>query len=167
MLTFFRMKWIKLTKTKTWFYLIVGNLFCFNIENPLATYNKVKGIFKPLKWKFYYGNSPITYYNQIGKILQVNIQDVGWKDKWNTPRFEESPFIMIILFNKFKFTWVLEVSNFKGQLDFYWEQILWYLHYYRNTSYGKLDAPDLESAKKSWPWSNLDGTSSWNDEYLV
>ena len=69
--------------------------------------------------------------------------------------------------------WYWELPNEK-YMDDYWEQALWYLYYYKNISQGRLDAPNIEKAKESWPWQSakeIEGSviweSSWNDNYLV
>lgn len=92
----------------------LGNWFYWN--NPFKTYNKIKHIFKPLTWKMDHGPS--------SHLFCIEARDVSWKDKWNSPRFEQSPFIYIDLFYHgflFRFTddyeWI------------YWETILDYLYY--------------------------------------
>ena len=89
-----------------------------------------------------------------------------WKDKYDTPRFEEVPFIKITLFSKFVFLIYWTVKE--GQNDEYWEQVLWYLYYNNTVSQGLIKVPDLETAKESWPWTDMrTNKTTWKDEYLL
>ena len=131
--------------------------------NPLRTYNKIKKYFKPLKGFFYCGRSyktPLIFWNSKYFIWA---NDVVWKDKWDSPRFEGPPCFMINLFGfSIGYIWSFEDEN-----D-YWEQALWYLHYYNLNSQGRLDAPNIEKAKESWPWTDLETKkSTWNDKFLI
>ena len=146
------------------------NWIHISINNPFKTMNKLKGIFIPLQRRIIFGGKhiyyPFTYCPKPTKIL-IRCCDVRWKDKWNTPRYEDPPYIWIHLFRlNLIFYWVL--VNKELETDDYWEQALWYLYYYKNISQGRLDAPDIEKAKKSWPWIGFETKkSSWNDNYLV
>lgn len=159
MATFFSLMWY--FHFKNWIYLY--------LENPFKTMNKVKGIFRPLKCYFRYGKSwsPILWCSKPSHI-QIITRDVGWKDKYNTPRYEQPPYIWIHIFG-FNLIWYWDKDfEQKEFVDDYWEQILWYLYYYGNVSYGYLDNPDLEKAKESWPWRDtVTNESSWNDNFLL
>lgn len=159
MLPFFVLMWIN----NPW--------ISFYIENPFKTMKKIKGIFIPLRSEFIYSKNSCPFFNvHRGKFLSISIQDIQWKDKWQTPRHEENPYISIRFFNKYylNWTWVLP-PHLKGtkldELD-YWEQALWYLYYYRNISYGRLNAPDIKKAEESWPWS-WEGKSTWNKMFIL
>lgn len=156
---------------KSWFYFRLFKLIEINIENPFKTMNKLKGIFVPLLCKFYCGtNIPlfnIHLWNKYGKLLYVGFYDIDWKDKYDTPRYEYSPIIVISIFKyTFCWTWKLypHLNTDSFDLENYWEQALWYLYYYNNTSYG-CDSPDLEKAKESWPWTSND-KSTWQDKFI-
>lgn len=147
--------------SKNWIYF-KNKLFCFNLSNPFKTIRKLKGVFKPLKCKFWFGkrcNVPLFYYGvHTGLLFDLTIRDVSWKDKYDTPRLEECPFIAITLFNKYSFVWRW-LTDDKFQDD-YWEQALWYLYY--------CEPLNIEKAKESWPWEDYETKqSSWNDKYLV
>ena len=137
-----------------------------SIRNPFKTMKQLKGIFIPLKRYFLFGKNisyPFVYCPQLPKILLIRSCDVMWKDKWDTPRFEGPPYIWIYIF-RFNFIWYWS-SNDDDQ---YWEQALWYLYYYKNTSQGRLDTPNIEKAKESWPWEDMrTKQSSWDDNYLI
>lgn len=98
--------------------------FDFYLENPLRTYNKVKKYFKPikLKWELFFGKS------NKAKILELNSFDVLWKDKYNTPRHELNPRIMLSLFNYIHlYIWFNVEDSFNDMA--YWESILTWIYY--------------------------------------
>lgn len=132
------------------------------ISNPFKTMNKLKGIFKPLKTrykisKYWY---PVLWCSKPAYI-QIVIQDVCWKDKYDTPRYEVCPYIWLYLFGlNFIIYWEWKDNRFNND---YWEQALWYLYYY-----DKLGVPNIEQAKKSWPWTNYySKESTWSNDFLV
>ena len=146
---------------RKWIYL--------NINNPFKTMKKLKDIFKPLKCHFKWNTKddwfPLIWCSNPAYIHIMSV-DVGWKDKFNSPRYEYPPAIWIHLF-KLNLIWYWELSNEK-YMDDYWEQALWYLYYYGNISYGRLNSPDIEKAKESWPWEDMrTKQSSWNDKFLL
>ena len=123
------------------------------IDYPLGTYNKIKKYFKYPKGFFYFGktvNVPLVFWIPWNII---SISDVMWKDKFGSPRFEESPYLLINLFG-YSFGYIWKFNN----EDEYWEQALWYLYYCDS---------NLEKAKKSWPWEDMKGNSTWKNEFLI
>jgi len=146
-------------KFKRWIYV--------NTESPRKTMKKLKGIFVPLKLKFKISRkswSPVLWCSKPYPI-HIMSQDIMWKDKYDSPRYECCPFIWIHLFG-LNIIWYWTLDNILDEMD-YWEQALWYLYYYRNISYGRLDQPDIVKAKESWPWEDMNGVSNWNDNFLV
>ena len=146
---------------RKWVYL--------DIRNPFKTMKKLKGVFKPLKCYFRWNTNkdwfPMLWCSSPAYIHIMSV-DVGWKDKFNSPRYEYPPAIWIHLFG-INLIWYWDIKR-DGYTDDYWEQALWYLYYYRNISYGRLDSPDIEKAKKSWPWTDVrTNESTWNDNYLI
>lgn len=140
-----------------------------SINNPFKTMKKLKGVFKPLKCYFKWNINddwfPLLWCSKPAYIHIISV-DVGWKDKFDSPRYEYPPAIWIHIF-KLNMIWHWELPNEK-YMDDYWEQALWYLYYYKNISYGRLDAPNIEKAKESWPWEDMrTKESSWNNDYLV
>lgn len=115
--------------------------FNIYIENPFKTWWKAKDYFKKPKsvFKFHtvkkYKGYPYIAWKYLGKILDINIHDVWWKDKFNTPRHERNPLIYICLFRKFAFTatpriWYYDEFGEKQSGDMeYWEYILNWLYY--------------------------------------
>lgn len=72
---------------------------------------------------------------------------LSWKDKWGTPRCEDSPHFYL------EWTWLV-LSGFWG-CDGYWEQKLWITEY---------SDGDHTKAKATWPWKNSANESTWVDE---
>ena len=106
----------------------MNKYFDIYIENPLKTYNKIKKYFLPLKpkfsWSFGKGNK--------AKILDIKSFDVFWKDKWDSPRHEYNPRIMISLFNYIHF-YIDFTLDRGGMIDMvYWEAILDFIYYGKN-----------------------------------
>ncbi len=128
---------------------------------------KIKGVFKPLKCYFKIGKIPTGWYSNPSYITIVS-QDVEWKDKWDSPRYEGYPFIWIHIFN-INLLWYWELPiHLNRDIDQYWEQVLWYLYYYTTLSYGRLDKPDIRRAKESWPWVEYEtNISTWKDKFLI
>ena len=163
------MKWIYCYKG--WFYLNIFNFLCLDISNPFRIMRKVKKVFVPLKCKFYHGKNTIgnIYMGVKPNLINIKTKDVMWKDKFDSPRFEASPIIWIHLFG-YNLVWSWELdSSFKNEMiDDWWEQVLWYLYYYNTYSQGLLDEPDINKARESWPWVNMEtNESSWNDNFLT
>jgi len=100
-----------------------------------------------------FGNS---YWLQIGWPIMIHTNDLGWKDKFDSPRFEWSPAFYIFFF-KWQFCMWWGIPD--GNTDRYYEQILWYL-YYANK--------DIEKAEKTWPWQDFKTKkSTWDKTYIL
>lgn len=96
------------------------------------------------------------YWLQIGWPIYMGWNELGWKDKYESPRFEWSPAFYIFFF-KWQFT--IHWSAPDDNSDKYYEMILKYLHY---------SDKDLNKAREDWGW--IDTTtqqSTWNDDYLI
>lgn len=157
-----------MTIRKDWIYIKWKTYFYIDISNPKKTLNKVKGIFKPLKLRFEFVKSifapALILWCSKPSYIQIIFHDVMWKDKFNSPRYESRPYIWIHLFNlNFVWYWTLNLHQ-QHREDEYWEQALWYLYYYK--LYG-CDKPNIEKAKESWPWEDMEGNNTWTDEFLV
>lgn len=113
--------------------------------------------------------SPFAYSSEkYGRLLEVSIIGVGWKDKFDTPRFEFNPYFEIVVLRRVRFKVVWHPASVDGfHQDDYWEQWLWW-HYYakvRNQCGTK-----WLNARATWPWTTeIDGrqVSTWSDEYLL
>lgn len=130
---------------------------------------KLKGLFIPLNRRIIFGGKHIYYpFIYCPKPAPITIRscDVGWKDKYDTPRYEQPPYIWIHIFGiNFIIYWVLVDS--KLETSDYWEQALWYLYYYNTYSQGLLDEPNIVIARKSWPWHDMEGNNTWNDKFFI
>lgn len=154
---------------KNWFYLDWRKYLYVDIENPKKTLNKIKNVFRPLKCYFRFSKTdwyPVLWCSNPAYI-HIIAHDVWWKDKYDFPQFEVSPYVWIYLFGlNFIWYWSLPPHQ-EHRNDEYWEQALWYLCYYNNISYG-CDEPNLEKAKESWPWEYYSTKqSTWTNEFLI
>lgn len=135
------MKVLKIGKKITIFNYKHGKWFNFYIENPLRTWNLAKKYFKRPKISFKihrvnkcYGY-PYASYNWLSKILDINIHDVEWKDKYDSPRYEKSPLIYICLFRlvaisiQFNIFYLDEFGEKQNGDMEYWEYVLRWLYY--------------------------------------
>lgn len=103
----------------------MNKYFDIYIKNPFKTYNKIKKYFLPLKLKFVWGFGK----GNKAKILTINSFDVCWKDKWNSPRHEWNPRVMISLFN-YIHLYIDFTLDDGGMTDMvYWEIALNWLYY--------------------------------------
>lgn len=144
--------------------LDLRNWIYISIRNPKRTINKVRGIFKPpkCKFKFRVGDNwyPVLWCSKPA-FIQIMSYDIQWKDKYDTPRYEYPPAVWIHLF-KWNFIWYWTIE---GQ-EQYWEQALWYLYYSGTITQELNKVPNIEIARKNWPWIGMDGNSTWEDKYL-
>lgn len=102
----------------------MNNWFDFYLENPFKTYNKIKKYFKPLTPKIEIGFGK----RNKAKILEIYSYDLMWKDKYDSPRHEYSPRILISLFNYIHIYILFNVNDsFNDML--YWEAALYWLYY--------------------------------------
>ncbi len=148
------------------------------LENPFKTWWKARKYFKIPKTKisFFYKKhsefipAPYVCVDRISKIIDINIHDIIWKDKWDSPRHEINPYIFVCLFRKFGFIiqpkiyWYNEFGE-KNEEDssyldiVYWEYLLDYLYYSKNLkldSWWTSDSKIFTIVKK---WGNKeDGT---------
>jgi hypothetical protein len=96
------------------------------------------------------------YWIQIGWPIKFKKLKLGWKDKYDTPRFEWCPAFYIYFFRwQFCIFWVSPTDD---RTDKYYEQKIWLEKYSDN---------DYDKAKSTWPW--IDGetkVSTWNDNFF-
>lgn len=97
-----------------------------------------------------------NYYIEIGTPIKIAKVNLGWKDKFETPRFEWAPSWHLYFFKwQFCIFWKPPVNN----EDRYFEMILWYLYYADK---------DIKKAEQTWGWVDYDTKkSTWNNEYLI
>lgn len=130
---------------------------------------KLVGVFKPLKRYFRWSikewdYAPVLWCSRPS-FIQIMTEDVMWKDKYGTPRYENPPYIWIHIY-KLNLVWYWDLDNAlklnpTNYIDDYWEQALWYLYY----NIGHVG--DIEYVKKTWPWANVEtNETTWSDKYL-
>lgn len=95
------------------------------------------------------------YYIEIGSPIKYHISRLGWKDKFNSPRFEWNPAFFIFFFKwQFCIWWKAPTSND----DLYWEMFLWW-KYYSNK--------DIVKAEETWGWLDFKTKiSTWDKNNL-
>ena len=100
------------------------------------------------------------YWIEIGYPIKIHKNELGWKDKFESPRYEWSPAFYIFFFKwQFCMWWNAPKSCTNNDTNRYYEQILWYVYYAHR---------DIVKAKETWPWSDYKTkVSTWDDKYLV
>lgn len=141
-------------------------------DNELDEYLKLYPYSKRDKDNVIYKNLPIVrrckekiiklsgnnYWIQIGFPIAIKSVGLGWKDKYDTPRYEWSPQFHILFFH-WQFCIFWETPSKDNHSDSYYEQVLWYINYCNS---------DIEKAKKTWQWVDVETKqSTWNNDYLV
>jgi len=155
----------------------MNNYFSFIIFNPLKTWWKARKYFKLPRLHFHkvgsvfqkkihtqfgdyidYGINfcPYASYDRIGKIIDVYVDDVMWKDKWDSPRHERNPIIWVLFFKRIGFCITFNVT-FKDELGeiengdmYYWEFLLNYLYYHHNLKIALLTSGGWTRNSKLW-----------------
>jgi len=102
------------------------------------------------------------YFVQFGWPISIHTNELGWKDKFDSPRFEWPPAFFIYFFGlQFCIWWnapKIESEEYFNN-DTYYEMILWYLKY--------TDDKDIKTAEETWGWVDFDTKeSTWNKNYL-
>ena len=95
------------------------------------------------------------YYIEFGSPIKWHSTDIGWKDKYNSPRFEWAKQFGLYFFG-FEFHWwdLPPVNN----IDLYFEMKIWTEHYCNN---------DLSIAEETWGWlDSKTKKSTWNNNYI-
>jgi hypothetical protein len=123
----------------------------WNFNSTILTIRKERPRFLRCKWFKLFG-----YEISYGWPIMIVKYGLGWKDKYNSPRYEWSPSFQIWFFRwQFCIWWISPVKD--G--DRYWEMVLWYLKYSNK---------DIEKAKETWGWVDFTtGESTWNNDYLI
>lgn len=115
------------------------------IEDPLKTWKEARRYFKKPQISIHLFdnitfNCPFASYSSVAKILDIKSFDVGWKDKYDSPRHERNPYIWVCFFKQFGFSinWDVIYKDELGDThpgdSFYWEYLLDYLKYDKRLS---------------------------------
>ena len=84
------------------------------------------------------------------KFVKVGL---GWKTKWDSPRFEWSPSWQFWFF-KWQIVFYYEIEN----PDKFWEMYLWWRYF---------SDCDIKKAEETWSWVDLNtGLSTWDKNLL-
>jgi hypothetical protein len=115
--------------------------------------NSIPMVRRAKDWTFnLFGNQ---YWIQIGWPIKITWHGLGWKDKYDTPRFEFAPGFYIYFFHWQFCVWTVSPI---GRTDSYYEQKLW-LEKYCNNNYNK--------AKETWTCVDGDTKeSTWDDNFF-
>lgn len=126
-----------------YFYPKNHNKYIIQIYKQLPKFNSNK-YFKIFNYYITYG-SPIVF-----KTI-----DLGWKDKYDTPRYEWSP-AKYLFIGPFQYVIFYQPNIDNNDIDNYFEQYLWYRHY---SNY------DIINAQNTWPWVS-NKISTWNNNFI-
>lgn len=102
-------------------------------------------------------NFKLFGYNiSYGYPIYIGSHGLGWKDKFNSPRFEWTPSFYIFFFKwQFMIWWTAPDDN----NDDYYEMILWYLKY---------SDKDIKKAEETWGYVDYKTKeSTWNKKYIL
>ena len=96
------------------------------------------------------------YWISIGRPFAIRWYELGWKDKFGSPRHEWSPSFQIYFFGlQFCMWWEAPNSDYS---DKYYEMMVWYLHYCKK---------DLSKAEQEWPWIEVETKrTTWNKKFI-
>lgn len=98
----------------------------------------------------------VPFFIQIGWPIRIVNCGLGWKDKFDSPRFEWTPSFQIYFFH-WQFCIFWNAPDNKNS-DYY-EMILWYLYY---------SDEDVNKAEETWTWIDyITKKSTWNKDYLI
>lgn len=97
---------------------------------------------------------------QIGYPFKIHRGELGWKDKFNSPRFEWQPSYQIYFFIwQFCIFWNAPDYKKYQDNDKYYEMILWFLEYSNK---------DIIKAENTWAWIDSDTKqTTWNNRYVI
>ncbi len=133
--------------------LIYGTPYFYpwNFNRQILTIRKQRPLFLRCKYFKLFG-----YEISYGWPIYVTWYGLGYKTKYDFPRFEWSPSFQIYFFKwQFCIFWNAPDDN----NDLYYEMILWYLKYSNK---------DIDKAEYTWKWFETDSLkSTWNDKYLI
>lgn len=118
-------------------------------KNAESIYSNIPMCRRSKDWIIKIFNTP--FWVQIGWPISIVNYGLGYKDKYETPRYEWSPSFQIYFF-KWQFCIFWNAPD--DDNDLYYEMILWYLYYSKK---------DIKKAEETWGWTDYDTKkSTWN-----
>lgn len=128
----------------------------WNFNRQILTIRKTRPFYLRCKYFKLFG-----YEISYGWPFAIVNYGLGWKMKYDSPRFEWQPSFQIYFFNwQFAIHWnapLLEGELYSNN-DKYYEQILWFLH----------NNKDIIKTEQTWGWTDWEtGKSTWNNKYLI
>ncbi len=151
----------KLPKKRYYFgkvYFGAPYFFPWGYCSSIINIRKDKYLYVPSKHFKLFG-----YYIYYGSPIVYRKLNLGWKDKFGTPRHEWDPGFYLYFFNlQFCIWWsspYLETDVVSCENEKYWEMVLWYLHY---------SDKDIKKAEKTWAWIGYETKkSTWDNKVLI
>ena len=123
----------------------------WNFNSTILTIRKKRPQFLRCKYFKLFG-----YEISYGFPIYIYWNKLGWKDKYNSPRFEWPPAFYIFFF-KWQFTIHWISPNYDN--DKYYEMILWWKYY---------SDKNIKKAEENWGWQDaITKESTWDDSLLV
>lgn len=148
-----------------------------SLENPFKTWWRAKKYFKIPKTsiQFFKKEVPVPYpWLNLGKILDIRVNDLMWKDKWNSPRHEEDPYVLVCIFNRFGFLikpqiyTLNEYGEKRYENSIYWEYLLDYLYYSKSLKISHWWTTESKVFTRVVKWGNKeDGTEDEIKPYTL
>ena len=123
-------------------------------EKDKAKFTNLPMVRRSKDWIFKIFNQ--YYWLQVGWPFAIKTTDLGWKDKYDSPRFEWLPSFQILFFNwQFCIHWTGPDLKYS---DLYYEMYLWYKNYCNR---------DIVKARNTWGWQDSNTKeSTWNEDYI-
>ena len=169
------------------------------LQCPFGTWWKARKYFKKPKFKFYFGpmwkykgkvqtefgeyddyeykggywpaasTEFLKWYTPKWFPIHISSWDIGWKDKYNTPRYEHLGHFIIFFGRDYHKHWQFSMTvtapeffcnndcTVEDHGDNYWESILWYLHYADtyNILNNKRDIVKARNSMMKQHWSSI------------
>jgi hypothetical protein len=93
----------------------------------------------------------------LGWPVSYREVDLGWKDKWSTPRYEWGP-MKAFYFFKWQICLFYKTPESDRAVDTYWEMFLWWKYY---------SSENLDKAESTWGWvDSRTSESTWDKSLL-
>lgn len=133
------------------------NYFLYSLKNFWKEYFDSKKYMTNIVFrKYVYKIDDISRKCIKNKILDIYVNSLLWKSKYDTPRFEHPAMIHITLFSKYRIEIFYDYKDSYYNDDF-WEQYLWIKYFCDG---------DVQKAIDTWEWIDEKNQSTWNSNFL-